>query len=69
MPNIERCSKWHLFLEPRLAAELIFGNYIKQETQSPQFWHVKFGRSYKNFFFVFWRLLLLEIVPKLFPCM
>ena len=25
-------------LEPRFAAELIFGNYIKQEIQSPQFW-------------------------------
>ncbi len=33
-------------LEPRLAAELIFGNYLKQETQqSPQFWHESFGNS------------------------
>ena len=38
-------------LEPRLAAELIFGNYIKQETQSTQFWHESFGNSYKNFLF------------------
>jgi hypothetical protein len=38
-------------LEPRLAAEIIFGNYIKQETQSPQFWHESFGNSYKNFLF------------------
>jgi hypothetical protein len=38
-------------LEPRLAAEMIFGNYIKQETQSPQFWHESFGNSYKNFLF------------------
>ena len=32
-----------------IAAELIFGNYIKQEIQSPQFWHESFGNSYKNF--------------------
>ena len=38
-------------LEPRLAAEKIFGNYIKQEVQSPQFWHKSFGNSYKNFLF------------------
>ena len=38
-------------LEPHLAAEIIFGNYIKQETQSPQFWHESFGNSYKNFLF------------------
>jgi hypothetical protein len=38
-------------LEPRLAAELIFGNYIKQEIQSPQFWYEEFGDSYKNFLF------------------
>jgi hypothetical protein len=38
-------------LEPRLAAELIFGNYINQEIQSPQFWHESFGNSYKNFLF------------------
>ena len=38
-------------LEPRLAAEKIFGNYIKQEVQSPQFWHESFGNSYKNFLF------------------
>ena len=38
-------------LKPRLAAEIIFGNYIKQETQSPQFWHEEFGKSYKNFLF------------------
>ncbi len=38
-------------LERRLAAELIFENYIKQETQSPQFWHESFGNSYKNFLF------------------
>ncbi len=38
-------------LEPRLAAELISGNYIKQEIQSPQFWHESFGNSYKNFLF------------------
>ena len=36
-------------LEPRLAAEMIFGNYIKQETQSPQFWQESFGNSYKKF--------------------
>jgi hypothetical protein len=75
-PNIYKQTKDILDqLEPRLAAEVIFGNYIKQETQSPQFWHVTFGRPYKNFLFghsqknVFWRLSLLEIVPKLFPCM
>ena len=38
-------------LEPRLAAEMILGNHIKQETQSPQFWHESFGNSYKNFLF------------------
>jgi hypothetical protein len=38
-------------LEPRLAAELIFGNYMKQKIQSPQFWHEEFGNSYKNFLF------------------
>ena len=38
-------------LEPRLAAELISENYIKQEVQSPQFWHESFGNSYKNFLF------------------
>ncbi len=38
-------------LEPHLAAEIIFGNYIKQETQSPQFWHEEFGNSYKSFLF------------------
>jgi hypothetical protein len=38
-------------LEPRLATELIFGNYIKQEIQSPQFCHESFGNSYKNLFF------------------
>ena len=32
-------------LEPRLAAELIFGNYIKQEIQSPQLWQESFGSS------------------------
>ena len=36
-------------LELRLAAEVIFGNYIKQKIQSPQFWHEEFGISYKNF--------------------
>ncbi len=39
-------------LEPCLAAaELIFKNSIKQEIQSPQFWHESFGNSYKNFLF------------------
>jgi hypothetical protein len=39
-------------IEPRLAAEMILGNYVKQETQSPQFWHDEsFGNSYKNFLF------------------
>jgi hypothetical protein len=38
-------------LEPRLAAEMIFGNYIKQKVQSPQFWHESFSNSYKNFLF------------------
>ena len=38
-------------LEPRLAAEMILGNYIKQKVQSPQFWHESFGNSYKNFLF------------------
>ncbi len=36
-------------LEPRLANKLIFGNYIKQEVQSPQFSHESFGNSYKSF--------------------
>ncbi len=51
-PNIYKQTK-DVFdqLEPRLAAEVIFGNFIKQEVQSPQFWHVTFGRSYKNFLF------------------
>ncbi len=31
-------------LEPRLSAEMIFGNYIKQEVQSPQFWHESFWK-------------------------
>jgi hypothetical protein len=30
---------------------MILGNYINQETQSPQFWHESFGNSYKNFLF------------------
>ena len=51
-PNIYKQTKDILDqLEPRLAAEVIFGNYIKQETQSPQFWHEEFGNSYKNFLF------------------
>jgi hypothetical protein len=51
-PNIYKQTKDILDqLEPRHAAEVIFGNYIKQETQSPQFWHETFGRSYKNFLF------------------
>jgi hypothetical protein len=51
-PNIYKQTKDILDqLEPRLAAEVIFGKYIKQETQSPQFWDVSFGRSYKNFLF------------------
>ena len=71
-PNIYKQTKFILDqLEPRLAAEVIFENYIKPETQSPQFWDVSFV------FFLdihwrkndFWRLLLLEIAPKLFPCM
>jgi hypothetical protein len=54
-------------LEPSLAAEMIFGKYIKQEVQSsPQFWHESFGNSYKNFLFGY-RLAekrLLEIVAS-----
>ena len=51
-PNIYKQTKDILDqLESRLAAELIFGNYIKQETQSRQYWHVSFRRSYKNFLF------------------
>jgi hypothetical protein len=49
-PNI--CKQTKIFLdqlEPRLAAEVIFGNYIKQETQSPQFWHEEFGNSWIHF--------------------
>ncbi len=49
-PNIYKQTKDILDqLEPRLAAEVIFGNYIKQETQSPQFWHEEFRNLYKNF--------------------
>ena len=45
-PNIYKQTKDILDqLEPRLAAEVIFGNYIKQETQSPQFWHEEFGNT------------------------
>ncbi len=45
---------------------MIFRNFIKQETQSPQFWHVTFGRSYKNFLFghPFAKKRLLEIVAS-----
>ncbi len=51
-PNIYKQTKDILDqLEPRLAADIIFGNYIKQEIQSPQFWHVSFGSSYKNCLF------------------
>ncbi len=51
-PNIYKQTKDVLDqLEPRLAAELIFEKYIKQEIQSPQFWHVSFGSSYKHFLF------------------
>jgi hypothetical protein len=66
-PNIYKQTKDILDqLEPRLAAEVIFGNYIKQETQSPQFWHETFGRSYKNFLFghPFAKKRLLEIVAS-----
>ncbi len=52
-PNINKQTKDNILdqLEPPLAAEVIFGNYIKQETQKPQFWHEEFGNSYKNFLF------------------
>ena len=51
-PNIYKQTKFILDqLEPRLAAEVIFEKYINQGTQSPQFWDVSFGRSYKNFLF------------------
>ncbi len=51
-PNIYKQTKDILDqLEPRLAAEVIFGNYIEQKIQSPQYWHEEFGNSYKNFLF------------------
>ena len=65
-PNIYKQTKDILDQsEPRLAAELIFGNYIKQEIISYK--NILFGHPWAEN--DFWRLLLLEIVPKLFPCM
>jgi hypothetical protein len=36
-------------LEPRVAAELIFGEYIKQESKSPQFWPDISDDSFNHF--------------------